>query len=201
MMVAPATWWKGCDFTLVAADFVCCCLAVSWQAHKLTLVAERSFWWPSWWWRCLLQLRVLQVLPDPAIPQWLVIASYRSLLASPMITVNGGKRISLYHQKMVLSKRNGESILNILGSLTGCCLATGGGLRHRPGREGDSVAGHLEDSGQALPVWWEGAASFRFWCLFWSESASRPDSSQLHLWPRGPVEEVDQAWHQSSRSY
>ena len=29
------------------------------------------------------------------------------------------KRISLYHQKMVLSKRNGESILNILGSLTG----------------------------------------------------------------------------------
>ena len=34
---------KGCDFTLVAADFVCCCLAVSWQAHKLTLVAERVF--------------------------------------------------------------------------------------------------------------------------------------------------------------
>ena len=38
MMVAPATWWKGCDFALVAADFVCCCLAVSWQAHKLTPV-------------------------------------------------------------------------------------------------------------------------------------------------------------------
>ena len=29
------------------------------------------------------------------------------------------KRISLYHQKMVLSKRSGESILNIVGSLTG----------------------------------------------------------------------------------
>ena len=29
------------------------------------------------------------------------------------------KRISLYHQKMVLSKRRGESILNIIGSLSG----------------------------------------------------------------------------------
>ena len=29
------------------------------------------------------------------------------------------KRISLYHQKMVLSKRAGESVLNIVGSLTG----------------------------------------------------------------------------------
>ncbi len=29
------------------------------------------------------------------------------------------KRISLYHQKMVLSKRRGESILNIVGSMSG----------------------------------------------------------------------------------
>ena len=29
------------------------------------------------------------------------------------------KRISLYHQKMVLPKRRGESILNIVGSLSG----------------------------------------------------------------------------------
>ena len=29
------------------------------------------------------------------------------------------KRINLYHQKMVLAKRKGESILNIVGSLTG----------------------------------------------------------------------------------
>ena len=29
------------------------------------------------------------------------------------------KRITLYHQKMVLAKRKGESILNIVGSLSG----------------------------------------------------------------------------------
>ena len=29
------------------------------------------------------------------------------------------KRTTLYHQKMVLGKRHGESILNIVGSLTG----------------------------------------------------------------------------------
>ena len=29
------------------------------------------------------------------------------------------ERISLYHQKMVLAKRSGESVLNIVGSLTG----------------------------------------------------------------------------------
>jgi hypothetical protein len=29
------------------------------------------------------------------------------------------KRITLYHQKMVLGKRRGEAILNIVGSLTG----------------------------------------------------------------------------------
>ena len=34
-------------------------------------------------------------------------------------TTRSGKRITLYHQKMVLGKRRGESILNIVGPLTG----------------------------------------------------------------------------------